>query len=71
VFVCEGGPGSKFRFFEAQVCFVQDFVFVIACGEFTQFETLLIAQENVARLKVKESAGDEVSRNIRFLCFLV
>jgi hypothetical protein len=26
VSVCEGGPWSKFRFLEAQVCFVQDFV---------------------------------------------
>jgi hypothetical protein len=53
------------------VCFIQDFVLSYACGEFTQFETLLTARENVARLKVKESAGDDVSRNILFLCFLV
>lgn len=46
-------------------------LFCHACSEFTQFETLLIAQENVARLKVKENTGDEVSRNILFLCFLV
>lgn len=52
-------------------CILFRTLFCHAFGEFTQFETLLIAQENVARLKVKESAGDEVSRNILFLCFLV
>jgi hypothetical protein len=51
--------------------FCSGLCFVIACGEFTKFGTLLIAQENVARLKVKESAGDEISRNVPFLCFLV
>ncbi len=51
-------------------CLLFRTLFFHACGEFTQFETLLIAQENVARLKVMESAGDEVSRNILFLCFL-